>query len=147
MGDQVEPLQSGVQRKAAFACDYRMGRKHSRAVTQGVTTRPEIKAFTGKWTEIVIPAFRIGASDPCHALEVITAGCKPIAKLLNSLQAEHPVGFRILLVVEFTEIYEMAFKYPVQFISTARQILFRRRIFCSNCGGHKYYYNVRSSVA
>ena len=91
--------------------------------------------------------FGIGTTNSCDTLEVITTGCESITKLLDSLQAEHPVGFRIPLVVEFTEIYKMAFEDSVQIVAAARNILFRCRIFYGNCGGHMYYYNVRNSVA
>ncbi len=78
-------------------------------------------------------AFGIGASDSSNPLEIVSTCCETLSESLNSLQAEHPVGFRILLVIEVTEIYKMAFKYPVKLVAAARDILFRRRCHSGYC--------------
>ena len=91
--------------------------------------------------------FGIGTTYSCDTLERITTDCESLAESFNPLQAKHPVGFGVPLFVEATEIYKVTFKYPVKLVSTARNILFRRRIFCGNCGGHMYYYCDRSYVS
>ena len=68
-----------------------------------------------------------------YPFEIVSTCCETLTNLLNSLQAEHLVGFRIPLVIEVTEIDKMAFKYPVKLVAAARDILFRRRCRCGNC--------------
>jgi hypothetical protein len=103
----------------------------------------EVETFAGKRTEIVVAAFRIGASDSCNPFEIVSTCCETLTESPDSLQAEHPVGFRILLVIEVTEIYKMAFEYFVKLVAAARDILFRRRYHSGYRRGHIDYYGER----
>ena len=111
------------------------------------TGRAQVEAFTRERPKIIAAAFGVGTTNSRNPLEIITTDCESLTESLNPLQAIHPVSFRVPLVIEITEIYKVTFEYPVKLVSATGNILFRRRIFCGNCGGHMYYYCDRSYVS
>jgi hypothetical protein len=72
--------------------------------------RAQVEAFTGKRTEIVMSAFRIGTSDSSNALEIIPTCCESFTELFDPLQAKLPVGCCEVLVILLAEIGEVPFE-------------------------------------
>ena len=65
-------------------------------------------------------------------MKIVATDCESLAESLNPLQAKHPVGFRVSLVVEFAEIDKVTFKDPVKLVPTTRDIVFHRRRWGGN---------------
>ena len=90
-------------------------------------------------------AFRVVTTYSSDTLEIITTDCESLTESLSPFQAKYPLGFCEPLVVEATEIYKVTFKYPVKIVSTARDILFRRRPFSEIGNTHIKYYMLNRS--
>ncbi|WP_146049499.1 hypothetical protein [Alkalispirochaeta sphaeroplastigenens] len=79
------------------------------------------------------PTLGVGAADTRHALEIVTAGAKPLPDLLDTLKAVPAVGGGVLLPVVRAEIGEMAFNDGMKFVATTGNVPVPRRSRDRDC--------------
>jgi len=98
--------------------------------------RTEIETFAGERPKVVVTAFGIGAAYARDALEIVAARREALAKLLDALKAVSTVGGCVLLVVLLAEVGEVAFKYSMELVAAAGNILVSRRGRDRDCRAH-----------
>ena len=86
--------------------------------------------------EVVMSALEVGTADASDALEIVTTGAKPLAELLDTLQAVSTVGGRVLLLVVLTEVGEMVFKHGMKFVAITGIVPVRRHGRDRDCRAH-----------
>jgi len=94
--------------------------------------RTEIEALTRERPKVVITTFGIRTANPRDALEIIATGRKPLADLLDTLEAVPAVGGGVLLIVLVAEIVEVAFEDGVEVVVPARNVPFFRNRLCNS---------------
>jgi hypothetical protein len=80
--------------------------------------------------------FGIRTANPRDALEIIATGRKPLADLLDTLEAVPAVGGGVLLIVLLAEIVEVAFEDCVEVVVPARNVPFFRNRLCNSWRAH-----------
>jgi hypothetical protein len=89
--------------------------------------RAEIETLAGERTKVIVSTLGVRATDTRDALEIVAARRKPLAQLLYTLKAIPAVGGGVLLIIVLAEIGEMAFKYGMEFVTAAGNVLIPRR--------------------
>ena len=92
-------------------------------------------------------AVGIRTADPRHTLQIVAAGAKPLADLLDTLKAIPAVGGGGLLLVVLAEPGEMAFKDGMEFVATTRNVLVPRRGRKRDCRPHIIVYERNQLLA
>ena len=82
----------------------------------------------------------VRATDARDAQEIVAARRKPLAELLDTLKAIPAVGSGVLLLVVLAKIGEMAFKYGMEFVKAAGNVLIPRRVRERDCRAHIIVY-------
>lgn len=86
------------------------------------TGRTKVEPLTRKRAEVVMSTLGVGTADPGHALEIVAAGTKPLADLLDTLKAVHAVGGDVLLIILLAEIVEVPFEDGMELVATTRNV-------------------------
>jgi hypothetical protein len=81
-------------------------------------------------------AFGIRTANPRDALKIIATGRKPLADLLDTLEAVHAVGGGVLLIVLHAEVGEVAFDYSIEFVATTGNLPSGRNRLCNSWCAH-----------
>jgi len=84
-------------------------------------------------------ALGVGTADSRDALEIVTAGAKPLPDLLDTLKAIPAVGGGVLLLVVLVVLAElggMAFKDGMEFVATTGNVPVRRHGRDRDCRTH-----------
>ena len=94
------------------------------------------EALAGKRPEVVVPTFRVGITEPGHALKMVPAGTNPLTELLDALKTEYAVGVGVLLIILCAEVGEMPFKDGMQLVTTTGNVAVRRHGRDEDCRAH-----------
>ena len=105
------------------------------------TTRwAQVESLARKRPEVVVPTLGVGAADPRDALEIVAAGAKPLADLLDTLKAIPAVSGGVLLIVLGAEVAEVPLEYGVELVAAAGNVLIPRRGRDRDCRAHIIVY-------
>gem|GEM_PF-4187099 len=101
------------------------------------TTRgAQVESLAREGTEVVMATLGVGAADTRDALEIVTAGAKPLPDVLNTLKAIPAVGGGVLLLVPGAEVAEVPLEDGMQVVPTAGNVLIPRRSRDRDCRAH-----------
>jgi hypothetical protein len=67
----------------------------------------QIKPFTAERTKIIMAAFRVCAANPCHSIQIITAGKKMFTDIHYTVKMKFAVFLCVLFFIDITKISKM----------------------------------------
>ena len=98
--------------------------------------RTEIEPLARERPKVIMAAFGIRTANPRNAVEIIATGRKPLADLLNTLEAVPAVRGRIFLFILLAEVGEVAFEDGMEVVVPARNVRFFRNRLCNSWRAH-----------
>jgi hypothetical protein len=101
-----------------------LGEKDSSFSTTGWT---QVETLARERPKVIMTAFGVGTADTRHALEIVGAGAKPLAELLDALKAVPAVRGGVLFIVPGAEVAEVPPEDDVEVIATTGNVPFPSR--------------------